>query len=238
MFCFCFLFDQGAPSSPATNIVGREESKEIGAPFTFQTEAIVVAVMVIIIVFIVGYLLAPVFGVYTDLFEGLFVAVLSIINRLIQAPGGDIKCRFGDVVKAPATGATVHRVNGFFWSVLTVTTAARITTVERIDNILTGALIPNATGIGIDTPHTIFKQINKNKMIIDILKNETCVLGILLAAGFVSLFSAAFGTSRTNIGGGFLVTHRMLNVSKRRGDILCGIAALVYFCLYTNKHYI
>ena len=159
MFLFLFLFDPGALSLPATNIVGREESEEIGAPFTVQTAAIVVAVMVIIIIFIFEYLLAPLCGVYTDLFGGLFtrlfVGVLSIINGLIQAPGGDVKCRSGDIVKAPATSATAHRVNRFFWSAKTVTTVA------RIDSILTGALIPN------DAYSKLFNQLSNQNNIIN-----------------------------------------------------------------------
>ena len=197
------------------------------------------AVMVTVIIFIFRYLLAALRGVHTDLFGGLFarlfVVVLSIINGLIQAHGGDIKCRCEEVVKAPAAGettgnfneqcgprgATVYRVNAFFLSVLTATTAARITTVARIDDIFTGALIPDAAGSGIEffnvfnTLSTLFNEINENKMIFGILKNETGVLRTLLAADFVSLFSQALAASCTNINGCFLVTHRILDMFKR-----------------------
>ena len=98
------------------NIIGREESKEIGAPFTVLTEATVVAVMITIIIFIFGYLLAPLCGVHTGLFGGLlarlFFGVLSIINSLFQALGGDIKRRLGGSCQSTATGATTGNFNG------------------------------------------------------------------------------------------------------------------------------
>ena len=134
----------------ATNIVGREENKQIGAPYTAQTGAIAAT----IIIFISGYFFGPLCGVHTGLFDGLFarllVAVLSIINGSIQAPGGDIKGRFVKVVQAPATGVTTGNFNGvcgprdgttadcvrgFFWAVLTPTTVATIATVGAAKNL-------------------------------------------------------------------------------------------------------
>ena len=67
------------------------------------------ATKIIFLIFV--YLFAPLSQVW---FGGLFApALLSIFSGLIQAPGGDIKGRFAEVCKAPATGATTTIFNGY-----------------------------------------------------------------------------------------------------------------------------
>ena len=114
MFFFS-LFAQGALLLAAKNIVGREESKQIGAPIPY-TVGHVAAVIATMIIFMLGYLFAPLCGVNTGifgrLFVRLFVAVLTITNDSIQVPDGDITHTFVEVVQAPATGATTGNFNG------------------------------------------------------------------------------------------------------------------------------
>ena len=184
----------GVSHTHATNIIEREE---VGA----QPEAIglgQVAVIVTIIFFIFGHLFAPLCGVHTglvgELFAGLFAAVLLIINALIQACGGDVKRGFGEVVRAPATGATtrnfsglygprrgevtgrfLYGFNGFSWPVLTATTIGTVAvTVGAIENSFTCVGF-HCSGVS-DTPDTLFNEINIDEMLLNIFE---CLMNII-----------------------------------------------------------